>query len=190
MELSVLNRFWSKVDKNGPVPNANPALGPCWLWTAGKTSDGYGAFWFHGKTISAPRFVLSRYGTLSLPEGIVPDHLCRTRACVREDHLRPLTNAQNVLAGESPTARNARKTRCHKGHELSGENLIVRLIRCRSGGRLRRICRMCRIERKRLWRSQHPGIYAEADRRRAVAYYWKNREAIKEKRRAEWRTSR
>jgi hypothetical protein len=25
-------RFWEKVDKNGPVPAHRPELGPCWVW--------------------------------------------------------------------------------------------------------------------------------------------------------------
>jgi hypothetical protein len=35
-------RFWAKVDKNGPIPAYRPDLGPCWLWTASKRADGYG----------------------------------------------------------------------------------------------------------------------------------------------------
>ena len=37
-------RFWRKVDKNGPIPEHRPELGPCWVWTAGtntrRTKDG------------------------------------------------------------------------------------------------------------------------------------------------------
>lgn len=36
-------RFWSFVDKDGPVPR--PELGPCWRWTGAVTAKGYG--WFH-----------------------------------------------------------------------------------------------------------------------------------------------
>ena len=34
-------RFWSRVNKDGPVPEKQPDLGPCWLWTAGLNSAGY-----------------------------------------------------------------------------------------------------------------------------------------------------
>lgn len=37
-------RFWSKVDRNGPVPEHRPDLGPCWLWTAYVDAHGYGVF--------------------------------------------------------------------------------------------------------------------------------------------------
>ena len=33
-------RFWSKVDKNGPIPSHRPELGPCWIWIARR--DRYG----------------------------------------------------------------------------------------------------------------------------------------------------
>jgi|SRR5580658_5854190 hypothetical protein len=30
-KISVEERFWSKVDKNGPVPSHRPELGQCWI---------------------------------------------------------------------------------------------------------------------------------------------------------------
>lgn len=37
-----MDRFWSKVDKNGPL---HPTLGTrCWIWTASKDGCGYGMF--------------------------------------------------------------------------------------------------------------------------------------------------
>lgn len=32
-------RFWTYVDRNGPVPECRPDLGTCWLWI-GATADG------------------------------------------------------------------------------------------------------------------------------------------------------
>src|SRR5690349_18540768 len=38
-------RFWTKVDRYGPVSEHRPDLGPCWLWTAATTGGkGYGSF--------------------------------------------------------------------------------------------------------------------------------------------------
>ena len=34
----VEERFWPKVDKNGPVPEPHPELGPCWVWTGAKSN--------------------------------------------------------------------------------------------------------------------------------------------------------
>lgn len=34
-----------------------------------------------------------------IPAGLVPDHLCRVRNCIRVDHLELVTNAENVRRG-------------------------------------------------------------------------------------------
>ena len=56
MELSAIDkeRFWTKVDKNGPV---HPALGtPCWLWTGSKKrKDGHGMLRINGEPYVASR---------------------------------------------------------------------------------------------------------------------------------------
>lgn len=41
-----MKRFWSKVDKDGPIPAHKPELGQCWVWTASKNNAGYGRFGF------------------------------------------------------------------------------------------------------------------------------------------------
>lgn len=43
-------RFWSKVDKNGPVPAHRPELGPCWVWTGPRTKKGYGYIGIGGRS--------------------------------------------------------------------------------------------------------------------------------------------
>lgn len=39
--LPLWDRFWSHVDPNGPVPEACPELGQCWLWAV----PGGGSHW-------------------------------------------------------------------------------------------------------------------------------------------------
>lgn len=84
-------RFWSKVDKNGPVPEHRHDLGPCWVWTAGKDGAGYGKFNFtvagKKKTWRAHRvaFVLA-FGSPP-PEKPYVCHRCDNPPCVRPDHL-------------------------------------------------------------------------------------------------------
>jgi hypothetical protein len=131
--IPVDKRFWDKVDKTES----------CWVWTAGITGDGYGAFWINGETLHAHRvsWMLS-YGFDSIPNNLIVDHICRNRACVRVDHLRLLDNRENVLCGNGITAANMRKTHCIKGHEFKGKNLLV------EGNRRR--CKTCiRNRRKR-----------------------------------------
>jgi hypothetical protein len=76
-------RFWSKVDKSGP----------CWLWM-GCTTNGYGIFRFRSRNTVAHR-VSYEWATGPIPEGYEVDHTCFNHSCVRPDHLRILTHAEN-----------------------------------------------------------------------------------------------
>lgn len=140
-------RFWTKVDKAGPVPEHRPDLGPCWLWTAA-TVRGYARFSIGYQAIQGHRWAWEEANG-PIPAGLQLDHLCRVRHCVRPSHCEPVTNRENVLRGEGITARNAVKTHCKHGHPLSGDNLWID----RSGRNPVRRCRACirRIQSSRDW---------------------------------------
>jgi hypothetical protein len=143
-------RFWSKVDKNGPLPECFPLLGPCWLWTAGKTSAGYGELQIHRRQPALAHVFAFELEHGPVPEGLELDHKCRVRHCVRVSHLEAVTCRTNVLRGIGPSAINARKTHCIRGHEFSGQNL---LIYSKRGKQFRR-CRTCWNELNRLYYQQ------------------------------------
>ncbi len=91
-------RFWSKVDKRGPVPEHAQHLGECWIWTAHRDKDGYGTFTVvrDGKRYCrrAHRFSLELSGVVFL-EGQQGLHRCDNPSCVRLDHLFVGSNLEN-----------------------------------------------------------------------------------------------
>lgn len=150
MKRAPLERFVEKivVDADG-----------CHVWQGSKDEKGYGLFQAAGRRcVKAHRWIYEQtHGPI--PAGLEPDHLCRVRACVNPEHLEPVTHRENVLRGEAPAALNARKTHCHRGHPLSGENLVARS----DGGRGCRTCgRAAKLAYKRRHRIAQPVTHCTA----------------------------
>jgi HNH endonuclease len=85
-------RFWSKVDRTGPDG--------CWMWLGQVNQWGYGHF---RRTLAPGVYSTVKAHRLAytllvgpIPEGLTLDHLCGHHACVRPDHLEPVTNAENL----------------------------------------------------------------------------------------------
>lgn len=115
----------------------------CWEWTGSKDRCGYGVIWFDQHYKKAHR-VAYLHIVGPIPEGLVLDHLCRNPACVRPDHLEPVTVWENTRRGTGPLAKNSAATHCPKGHEYSPGNTYVH-----SG---KRSCRECRRVQARDWK--------------------------------------
>jgi len=74
-----------------PEPNTG-----CWLWT-GKLDNGYGRFWFQGKSVKAFRWAYEHILGQAIPSDLQLDHLCRQRACVNPLHGEPVTCRENLI---------------------------------------------------------------------------------------------
>jgi hypothetical protein len=105
----------------------------CWPWVGHLDRSGYGTFFFSGVKVPAYRFAYEIARGL-IPDHLEIDHLCRSRSCVRPDHLQAVPHRVNQLRGSGFVAVRARQTHCKRGHEFTEANTR----------RLKNGCRNCR----------------------------------------------
>jgi len=110
---SIKQRFWEKVDKNGP--------NGCWIWI-GTKSGGYGYF------RSTKMTLVHRYSwelhNGPIPIGLVIGHkeFCRNKGCINPDHLICYTPQENNSESDGIYFIRRNKTHCPLGHEYSEAN--------------------------------------------------------------------
>lgn len=80
-------RFWDKVSA--------PSVTGCREWTAARGDRGYGQFFRDGRRVPAHR-VAWELTNGPIPPGMVIDHLCANHGCVNPEHLRVVTQGQNL----------------------------------------------------------------------------------------------
>jgi hypothetical protein len=110
----------------------------CILVKSWLSSNGYGQSYYNGKNMKAHRAAWIRaYGPV--PDGMVIDHICHTeavqnnlceggvtckhRACVNLDHLRLITQRENIRCGKKGFDN---ILHCPKGHPYIKENIMTR----------------------------------------------------------------
>ncbi len=138
-------RFWSKVDQSA-------GLFGCWPWMASRHPRGYGHFWIGPKVggqQQAAHRVAYELRSGPVPAGLVLDHVCRYPPCVNPAHLEAVSQQVNTLRGVGPTATNAIKTHCKRGHAFTADNLTPQKVRLGW-----RECRTCRNARHRALRER------------------------------------
>ena len=151
--LLVINRTWSRIQgkanelkikrKNVGFSRFEKSIDKqeCWEWKGKLDRYGYGRITINRKFWLAHRYSYTHFNG-PIPENMVLDHLCRNRACVNPDHLRAVTQKQNVLENSNSIfANNLKKTFCLNGHKLP---------EIRKYGR--RVCEIC---------SRHKRLYKE-----------------------------
>lgn len=147
-------RFWSKAYVNSEG---------CWIWIGHLNAGrGYGVATWRKRQYKAHRVTyIALVG--AIPLGRYIDHLCRVRACCNPAHLEVVSGRENALRGTGPTAINAQKTHCPRGHAYEGNNVIWATEKGKVSGRK---CRTC--ERKRLAAISKVRRAAEKEARRAA----------------------
>jgi hypothetical protein len=91
-------------------------LEDCWIWTAGRFTDGYGSFrGDDGNVTSAHRYAFTKLRD-SIPDGFELHHKCRRPDCVNPNHLEVLSPLEHAAT------RLHAKTHCPQGHEYTEAN--------------------------------------------------------------------
>ena len=136
----VIARFFRKISVSNNFYNGTP----CWNWIGGKTTGGYGIFWFNKKIILAHRFSYEYY-KVEIPKSLQIDHLCRVRGCCNPNHLEVVTLQENIRRGLTGkiNSYNKGKSYCVRGHEFTTQNIYRK-------SNNRRVCKICsRIRHKK-----------------------------------------
>lgn len=124
-----LERFWQYVIVDHKTK--------CWNWISNKSNVGYGLFRYKKQFVSTHRFAYE-VNKGKIQKGMTLDHLCRNRSCCNPEHLEKVTSKENTLRGFGITGKNARKTHCIKGHDLTMENLTKYGLKIG-----KRVCKKC-----------------------------------------------
>lgn len=143
-------RFWAKVDKNGPISEHRPDLGPCWVWL-GSFRGRYGRVFVRSNpdrtTVKEDAHRVSyKLCVGPIPDGKELDHLCRNRGCCNFAHVEPVTRSVNLQRSPLIGRTAKRVTHCDNGHPLSGDNVMTDK---KTGYRRCRICRKRYMKRFR-----------------------------------------
>lgn len=147
-DVRLPSTFWVRVRRS---------TNGCWHWTGAINEAGYGTYWVAGQNTRlahrhAYHVLVEALAPPRTPEHRTLDHECHNRSktcrggptclhrrCVNPAHVTPKTTQDNTDASRHTVVSvNRAKTRCIRGHELSGHNLLTTSTGNRN-------CRTCQL---------------------------------------------
>lgn len=136
---------------NGSIPETIKkhikVFDDCWVWQ-GSFVRGYGKLMYEKERWLAHRLIKTLAIGKQIPSNMVCDHLCRNKACVNPDHIRIVTQKENIHAeGSLAVAKKRSELKCCS---KCGGNYTVYKPKWLKGKSVRR-CQPCDSKYKREW---------------------------------------
>ena len=144
IDQKYIDRFWNKVDKTSTPNN-------CWTWTASRSKDGYGLFYFPGGG-RAHRFsyIISK-GPIS--KGLLVRHVCDNPSCVRPEHLELGTHKDNM---QDKVSRNRSIKGTNNSNSKLNDNNIIEIRKLRNLGQtLQSLADQFNVSKPTIWHIVH-----------------------------------
>lgn len=124
--------FWSKVNKDGSIPEHRPELGKCWEWGGRTNRDGYGQFRNYKIVENSHRFAW-RLHNGDIAEFLKICHKCDNRKCCNPNHLFIGTHQDNMADMYAKGRNNQVKGENHPSHKLTDKQVEEIRTRYASG---------------------------------------------------------
>ena len=153
-------RFWSKIDRNGPVHSVE--LGNCWVWTGNLSPDGYGQFMITSPLLpEKPRQKAARSHRVAweLTHGVAASeslvlHKCDNPKCCNPAHLflgNQLDNINDMMRkgryvngiARAPSA--AARGEANGAAKLTGSQVLEIIAARRSGSRVLELAKLFNV---------------------------------------------
>lgn len=123
LEAVTVSRFWRSVQTQG--------ADECWPWTGDTDSDGYGIFFYAGRTRPAHELALSFSTGEVRSDGLDTCHSCDNPPCCNPAHLRFGTRQSNV---DDMFARNRAQIGEASTHAKLSNRIVLEIRTRRAAG--------------------------------------------------------